>query len=278
MKPTADLRDAEQWRCDADAVEAIRRLTPEETPVGIVYDSLPYAVVMATPQDIEDLAVGFTVSERIAGAGDIEDIRIAEHADGVVADILLRKSARKSKAWVRQRTIEGRSSCGLCGVQSLKDAVRPLPRLPDGLAVRRAAIQAAVDALDEAQPLGRQTRATHAAAWADASGRLLLVREDVGRHNALDKLIGAALRAGCDPAQAFIVITSRCSYEMIEKVAAAGVSLLAAISAPTALAIRKAEECGMTLIALARADGHVIFVRPDRVVDAASVPVQGVGA
>jgi FdhD protein len=179
---------------------------------------------------------------------------------------------------VRQRTIEGRSSCGLCGVQSLKDAVRPIERLPEGLVVRRAAVQAAVDALDGRQPLGRATRATHAAAWADASGELLLVREDVGRHNALDKLIGAALRAGLDPAQAFIVVTSRCSYEMVEKAASARAALLVTISAPTALAIRKAEDCGMTLVCLARSDGHTVFTRPDRIVDAAPVSVAGQNA
>jgi FdhD protein len=278
MTSAADIRPAEQWRRDTGRIEQITRATPEETPVGIVYDSLPYAVVMASPIDVEDLAIGFTVSERIAGFGDIEDIRLSQHADGLVADILLKKTARKSKAWVRQRTIEGRSSCGLCGVQSLTDAVRPLPTLPEGLAVRREAIQAAVDALDAHQPLGRETRATHAAAWADADGALLLVREDVGRHNALDKLVGASLRAGLDPSCAFVVVTSRCSYEMVEKTAAAGIALLVAVSAPTALAIRKAEECGMTLVALARADGHAVFARPDRVVDAAPAPVQGVQA
>jgi FdhD protein len=278
MTPTTDIRTAEQWRRDPARVEPISRALPEETPVGVGYDSVPYAVVMATPQDVEDLAIGFTVSERIAGYDDIEEIRVSEHEEGLVADILLKRTARRSKAWVRKRTIEGRSSCGLCGVQSLKDAVRPLPMLPDGLVVRRDALQAAVDAMDEQQPLGRETRATHAAGWADTSGRLLLVREDVGRHNALDKLIGASLKAGLDPTQAFILVTSRCSYEMVEKAAAAGVSLLAAISAPTALAVRKAEACGMTLAALARADGHAVFVRPDRVVDGATVPVQGVQA
>lgn len=278
MARTTDTRTAEQWRKDSSRVEPISRVVPEETPVGIVYDSLPYAVVMASPRDVEDLAIGFTVSERIAAFADIEDIRVSEHDDGLVADILLKTSARKSKAWVRQRTIEGRSSCGLCGVQSLKDAVRPIASLPEGLMVRRGAIQAAVDALEAQQPLGQETRATHAAAWANATGQLLAVREDIGRHNALDKLIGAALGGGFDPACAFIVVTSRCSYEMVEKAAAAGVSLLVAISAPTALAIRKAEACGMTLVALARSDGHAVFTRPDRVVDAVTVPVQGVDA
>jgi FdhD protein len=176
---------------------------------------------------------------------------------------------------MRQRAIAGRSGCGLCGVQSLEEAVRPLTPLPAGLTVRREAVQAALAELEIRQALGRATRATHAAAWADPDGRLLAVREDVGRHNALDKLIGAAARTGFDPARAFIVVTSRCSYEMVEKTAIAGVALLAAISAPTALAIRKAKAANLTLIALARADGHAVFAGAERLLDTAAAGVSG---
>ncbi len=262
------LVPALQWRSDAGRVSAIERATPEETPVGLCYDSEPYAVLMATPADLEDLAVGFTVTERIAAADDIDAIRVGEHADGLVVDMLLTQEGRRKLGRLRPRTVEGRSSCGLCGVQSLEDAIRALPVLPGGLSIGRSAVQAAVAELETLQPLGRQTRAMHAAGWADASGRLLLAREDVGRHNALDKLIGAALRAGHDPSQAFIVVTSRCSYEMVEKTALAGVALLAAISAPTALAIRKANAANLTLIALARPDGHTVFAGPDRLSEA----------
>ena len=146
-------------------------------------------------------------------------------------------------------------------------AVRPLPRVTDSLRLSRKAIQAAVSGLDAAQALGLETRATHAAGWADATGRIGLVREDVGRHNALDKLIGAGARAGLSTEGAFAIITSRCSYEMVEKAAMAGFELLVAVSAPTALAIRKAEEAGITLIALARADGHMVFSGEHRVID-----------
>jgi FdhD protein len=263
MQPT-EVRPAEAWR--DGAAERITREVPDEAAIGILYDSRPYVVVMGTPADIEDLAVGFTLTERIAAYADIQAVSVSEADEGLIADVLLSPGAGEALAVARRRTLESRSSCGLCGVESLKEAVRPIPRVGAGPAVTRAAVQAALAALEQDQALGRRTRATHAAAWCRPSGELALVREDVGRHNALDKLIGAALRAGLDPAEAFIVVTSRCSYEMVEKTAAVGVSILVAISAPTALAIRKAEAAGMTLIALARADGHTVFTRPERLV------------
>jgi FdhD protein len=185
----------------------------------------------------------------------------------VVVDVLLSPNASKAMSLARRRTLEARSSCGLCGVESLREAVRPMRRVDAGPRISRGAIQTALTALENEQVLGKRTRATHAAAWADAAGNLRLIREDVGRHNALDKLVGAAARAGLDPEVAFIVITSRCSYEMIEKTAAAGVSVLVAISAPTALAISQATAAGMTLVALAREDGHCVFTGAERIVE-----------
>ena len=265
---TVNTRDAQQWRVGRPGVEAISRVLPDETPIGISYNDRPHAVLMATAQDVEDLAVGFTITESIAEIGDIEDITVEERADGVAVNLMLKPMAEQSLALARKRTLEGRSSCGLCGVTKISEAVRAL-RSAEGAGPRvsRGAIQRALAALEEAQDLGKLTRAMHAAAWFDVDGTLRLVREDVGRHCALDKLIGASLAEGLDPAQAFIVVTSRCSYEMVEKTAMAGVAVLAAISAPTALAIRKAEEAGLTLIALARADGHAVFTRPERIVD-----------
>ena len=258
-----------QWRAGASAPDGITRAVPEETAVGISYDSEAYAVLMATPQDVADLALGFTVSERIAKADEVLDVRVSEHDEGLVADVLLSKSGAVSARDRRRRNMEGRSSCGLCGVQSPEDALRALPVLADGLTVTRDVIQTALSAMEPLQVLGNQTRATHAAAWADQQGRVLLVREDVGRHNALDKLIGAAFKAGLNPAEAFVIVTSRCSYEMVEKTVLAGVSLLVAISAPTALAIRKAEGANLTLVALARHDGHAVFTGAHRVLGAA---------
>jgi len=261
-----ESRAASQWRRSEGEASQIRRDLADEAAVGLAYDGRPHAVLMATPADLEDLAVGFTLSERIARANQIEAVSVEARPEGVLIDVTLSAEGRKSRARARVRTMEGRSSCGLCGVQRLSAAIRPLDPVAAGLVVSRDAVHAALTALDGAQSLGRITRATHAAAWAKADGGLALVREDVGRHNALDKLIGAGVRSGLDAAPAFALVTSRCSYEMVEKAAIAGFSILVAISAPTALAIRKAEEAGMTLIALARADGCTVFTHPERIV------------
>ncbi|MEO8927787.1 MAG: formate dehydrogenase accessory sulfurtransferase FdhD [Caulobacteraceae bacterium] len=262
-----ETHPAQLWRRAEGLSEAITRDLADERAIALSYDSRPYVVVMGTPADVEDLAVGFTVTERIAPFEAIERVILSSTEEGLLADVLLSPSAGHALSRARRRTLEARSSCGLCGVESLKEAVRPIAAVGEGPRIARGAIQAALAALEGGQSLGRQTRATHAAAWADPSGAVRLVREDVGRHNALDKLIGAALRAGLEPADAFIVVTSRLSYEMVDKTAAAGVAVLAAISAPTALAIRQATAAGMTLIALAREDGHAVFTRPERIVE-----------
>ncbi len=255
MAQTLRYRQGVQWR--ADGQSTIERATPHEAAIGISFNGRPHTVLMATPADLEDLARGFAVTEGIATL--IDAVEITEADKGFLVDV---RASALSKA--RPRSLEGRSSCGLCGVQRLADAMRPIPRVGEGPIVSHEAVQAAVAALGDRQSLGRQTRATHAAAFADAAGSILEVREDVGRHNALDKLAGALMARGLDPAAGFIVVTSRCSFEMVEKAARIGASLIVAVSAPTDLAIAKAEEAGMTLIALARADGHTVFTRPDR--------------
>ena len=265
--PEATSRyDASLWRNDGPMPEPMKRELANEAAIGLLYDSHPYVVVMGTPADIEDLAVGFTLTERIAEFRDIEEISITQSDEGLLADILLSPRASRAVSLARRRTLESRSSCGLCGIESLRDAVRAIPRVTDGPSLPHSAIQRALAMLDSGQALGNRTRATHAAAWANVSGEVLMIREDVGRHNALDKLVGAAARAGLDPRDAFIIVTSRCSYEMVEKTAAAGVSILVAISAPTALAIEKASAAGMTLVALARSDGHCVFTCAERII------------
>ncbi len=266
--PPFDVRPAESWRSALELREAILRDTPLEAAIGIAFDSAPYVVVMASPADVEDLAVGFTVTEQVAPLSAIERVTVSSQPEGLLADILLTKSAGENLSRSRRRTLESRSSCGLCGVETLRDAVRPITPVGPGPVVSRSAVQRALAALENGQALGARTRATHAAAWSDDAGTVLLLREDVGRHNALDKLVGAALRAGLDPQGAMILVTSRCSYEMVEKTAAAGVSILVAISAPTSLAIDRAEAAGMTLIALARADGHMVFCGGHRLAEA----------
>ena len=251
-----------QWR--RGLTSALERPLAEEAPLAIAYDGRPHAVLMATPADAADLAVGFTLSERIAAFHEIGAVSVRREGEGLVADVSLSPAAMARLPEARERRLESRTSCGLCGVESLDDAVRSIPVLTGGPRLSHGALQVAFAALEEAQALGRETRATHAAAWADAHGTLCLVREDVGRHNALDKLIGAAAREGLDPAVAVVLITSRCSYEMVEKAASAGVTILAAISAPTALAVRTAQAVNMTLIALARADGHTVFAGAER--------------
>ena len=263
----AQTRLAERWTAADDSVAVEERSVPDEAAIGIAYDSRPHLVVIGTPADIEDLAVGFTVTEGVARFDQIERVTVSHTEAGWSADVLLTREGAASAELARRRTLEARSSCGLCGVEALSDALRPTRRVAGNLTVARGAIQRAVAAMEGSQPLGRSTRATHAAAWADASGEVRIVREDVGRHNALDKVVGAAVRAGLDPAAAFIVITSRCSYEMVDKTACAGVALLVAVSAPTALAIHRAETAGMTLVALARADGHTVFAGSGRIVD-----------
>ena len=263
-KAAAQRHAATQWRVGAGS-ETIARATPQEVAVGLSFDGRPHTVLMATPADVADLARGFTLTEAVAKAEDVLEIEVTETDLGILADVKLRPGAIQRKA--RPRTLEGRSSCGLCGVQRLADAVRPLPRLEGGARVSHQAVQRAVDALGEAQTLGRLTRATHAAAFADADGALVLVREDVGRHNALDKLAGGMAREDRSALAGFVVVTSRCSFEMVEKTVRMGCSILVAVSAPTDLAIRRAEESALTLIALARADGHTVFTYPERLLD-----------
>jgi FdhD protein len=266
MSRTAQRRSAAQWRVGAGS-QPIERATPQEVAVGLSFDGRPHTVLMATPADVEDLARGFTLTEAVARAEDILAVEVTETDLGILADVKLQPGAIQRKA--RPRTLEGRSSCGLCGVQRLADAVRPLPKVEGGAKVTHQAVQRAVDALGDTQALGRLTRATHAAAFADDEGRLVVVREDVGRHNALDKLAGAMARDGRDASEGFVLVTSRCSFEMVEKTVRMGCSILVAVSAPTDLAIRRAEESGLTLVALARADGHTVFTCAERVLDAA---------
>uniref|UniRef100_UPI0035B07052 formate dehydrogenase accessory sulfurtransferase FdhD n=1 Tax=Stella sp. TaxID=2912054 RepID=UPI0035B07052 len=239
-----------------------------ELPVAIAYDGETHVVMMATPADLEDLAVGFTLAEGIvADVGEIQDLLVADLDVGMRVRLTI-PPERVAALAERHRNLPGRSGCGLCGIASIEAALRPLPPAPPGPTVAASAVLAAVAALPARQAANRATGAVHAAALADRDGRLRLVREDVGRHNALDKLVGAAARAGLKPDEGFLVLTSRCSMEMVQKAATAGFAVIVAISAPTMLAIELARDAGLTLAGFARPDGFNLYTHPGRVVAA----------
>jgi FdhD protein len=242
----------------------------EETPVALIYNAQPHVVMMATPVDLEDFALGFSLSEAIIEqASDLESMSILQLDNGY--EISLRIPERRQALLSdRRRNLVGRSGCGLCGSETISEAMRAAPHVPAGLSITSDAVHRALASLRDTQTINAATGATHAAAWADADGNLFAVREDVGRHNALDKLIGAITTAGQDSARGFAVITSRASYEMVLKSATVGVPLLAAISAPTALAVRLAEDAGMTLIGFARNHNHVVYSCPARLISASN--------
>ncbi len=230
-----------------------------EAPVSIVYGNQPYAVMMATPSDLDDFVTGFSLTEGIvARADEIRNIAIEPRRDGIVVTVDL-EPGRFREHLARRRNLSGRTSCGLCGVENLSDMPKTA-RGPDAVTtLTPAAIRRALAQIERHQPLNRLTRSVHAAAWCDLDGRILVAREDVGRHNALDKLIGARLRAGRDARDGFVLVTSRASFEMVEKAAIFGAGALVAISAPTSLAIERARALGVALVCVAREDGAVLF-------------------
>ncbi|MFY7961587.1 MAG: formate dehydrogenase accessory sulfurtransferase FdhD [Elsteraceae bacterium] len=232
-----------------------------ETPVNLLYGGLPYAVMMASPLDLEDFAAGFSLTEGlIESVDEIRAIRREDRADGVLLDVELTPGRFRAHL-ARRRSLSARTGCGVCGVASLEETPRAKHPVESAPLPAPSAIERAVGALEARQPLNLLTRAVHAAAWCDLNGRILEIREDVGRHNALDKLIGARLRAGAGPQSGFILITSRCSFEMVEKTAIFGAPALVALSAPTSLAIERAEALHLALFAIARDDGAVAFTQ-----------------
>lgn len=237
-----------------------------EAPVNLVYGSVPHAVMMATPGDLEDFAYGFSLTEGIIEeAAEIRGVEV-EAAEGGLRLLVDLAPGRLREHLARKRAISGRTGCGVCGIEDLDALPRAIPRPAPLLTLAVPAIARALTVMEAEQRLGATTRAVHAAAWARLDGTLLAVREDVGRHNALDKLIGALLRAGTDPADGFLIITSRCSFEMVEKAARLGAGAIVAISAPTSLALERAKAHGLTLCAIARADSLTVFTGEERLV------------
>ncbi|MDQ0346912.1 formate dehydrogenase accessory sulfurtransferase FdhD [Ancylobacter vacuolatus] len=247
------------------------RAIPEETPVAIVHNGSTYAVMMATPADLEDFGYGFSLTEGVIDSlADVQSIETLEFEDeagvlGVEVRLWL-DEARAGQMVARRRQIAGPTGCGLCGVESLELAVKPARTVADGARFSAAEISRAVASLPPAQLLNHQTRAVHAAAFWEPEAGLVAVREDVGRHNALDKLVGHLVREGHKAGGGVVLLTSRVSIEMVQKTAMLGASVLVAVSAPTALALRTAEKAGITLVAIARDDGFEVFTHPHRIV------------
>ncbi|MGC4404792.1 formate dehydrogenase accessory sulfurtransferase FdhD [Methyloversatilis sp. MC4-4] len=261
LHPAQRLRSAVRvsGRMRTASVECVA----EEVPVAMVYNGISHAVMLATPADLEDFGTGFSLAEGIvARASEIHDIDTAHHVDGI--EVRMQVSNRAFDALkARRRSLAGRTGCGLCGVDSLGQVSREVKPVAARPSVDEAAIHRAFVALGEGQALHALTGSVHAAAWAHADGTLFAVREDVGRHNALDKLIGAVALAGLDTTQGFAVVTSRASYEMVLKLASVGGGLLAAISAPTGLAIDLAGRTGVTLCGFVR-DGRMAIYTESR--------------
>lgn len=251
-------------RLDGGAIVQGTATVAEEVPIAFVYNGRTHVVVMGTPADIEDLAIGFSRTE-----GVIDDVSRIERVDVVRAshgiEVQMQIPATDAERLEhRARGLVSRTGCGLCGVETIDEALRvPVPVGMD-LRVRRAAVWAACAEVSRLQTLNNETNAVHAAGWARANGALDIVREDVGRHNALDKVIGALVRQRVDASGGFVVVTSRASYEMVQKTATCGVQLLAAISRPTGLAIRFADAAGVTLAGLVRGTTANVYSRPER--------------
>jgi FdhD protein len=241
------------------------RVVPEETPVAITYNRVTHAVMMATPDDLRDFAVGFSLSENIVPqAGAIEEYAVVEAEGGLELRMWI-TAGYMAALEKRRRRLAGATGCGMCGLESLAEALRPVPDAPAGVQATAEDILAAVESLGPAQVLNQATRAVHAAGfWLPGCG-LQAVREDVGRHNALDKLYGALALQGQTAADGIVVLTSRISIELVQKAARMGAAVVAAVSAPTALAVRAAEAAGMTLVGVTRRDGFEVFAGGERI-------------
>ena len=237
----------------------------EEVPVALVYNGISHAVMLVTPANLEDFALGFSLSECVVGrSGEILDLELVEQPNGI--EVHMQLSAERAHALkAHRRTLAGRTGCGLCGTESLDQLARRAVTVRSCAALSRGALPRAMEALHAAQRLFHLTGAVHAAAWCNFDGGIELVREDVGRHNALDKLIGALAtqRKGFDGG--FVLMTSRASYEIVQKSAAVGIAVVAAVSAPTGMAVRVATESGVTLIGFVRGERHCVYSHPERV-------------
>ena len=236
----------------------------EEVPIVLVYNGISHVVMLATPTNLEDFALGFSITEGIIqNPQEFLSARVYQRANGIEVNIKIPEQ-RFACLTDKGRNLTGRTGCGLCGASTLKQAIRQPPPVYSSVSVTAEQLTAALADLHNKQSLNQLTGAIHAAAWVEPERGIVDVREDVGRHNALDKLLGLLCRTGKDVNTGFVIVTSRASYEMVQKTAFMGIGLLVAISAPTGLAIRLAEQTGLTLIGFARHDKHVVYTHPQR--------------
>ena len=260
---TSGLTKVFRWQ--GDESEHADDIIAGEVAVAMTYNKMSHVVMMATPADLEDFALGFSLTERIITAPQLLlSTRVIPREQGIEVAMTVPPDIAEDIR-LKRRNLTGRTGCGLCGAESLEQALRYPDPVTNQLRISHAALQQAIDALSRHQPLQAATGAVHGAAFCNAQGEVLAAREDVGRHNALDKLIGHLVRAGIDPATGFVLVTSRASYEMVYKTAAAGIELMVAVSAPTTLAVEFAMHCGLTLIGFARPGRHNVYTHPERV-------------
>jgi FdhD protein len=262
MEPTRSV-PRQIWR--ESGLSSGSRSIPEETAVALTYNGGTYAVMMTTPLDLEDFAVGFSLSEGVISASaDIDSLDIVCLDNGVELRMWLGKS-RADHLQERRRHIAGPTGCGLCGIESIAEALRPAAVVGHGQQFSPQQIMGAMQSLPSRQKLNIETRAVHGAAFWNVTRGIVALREDVGRHNALDKLSGALARASALASDGIVLLTSRVSVEMVQKTAAIGAPVIVSVSAPTALAVRMADAAGITLAAIARADGFEVFTHPYRI-------------
>ena len=260
------VREREFTRLEGGAAGARgeRAAVAEEVPIAFIYNGRPHVVMMGTPADLDDFAVGFSFTEEIVRSGsEISRLEVVRHAQGIELQLAIPDDAAR-RLESRGRQLVGQTGCGLCGVETVAEALRPPRRLPVGRPpVARHALWRAEEVLPELQQWNRETGSLHAAAWVNDAGAPEVVREDVGRHNALDKVVGALSRSGRRADEGFLLVTSRASYEMVQKATVAGARLLAAVSRPTGLAVRLAEASGLTLVALLRGRTANVYAHPE---------------
>jgi len=247
------------------AVVACDETLAEEVPVALAYNGISHAVMLATPTDLEDFALGFSLSECIVGrVGEILDLEIVERGSGI--EVQMQVTAERAQALkLHRRSLAGRTGCGLCGTESLDHLARRAARVESTSLLAEGAVSRALGQLQAGQQLFGLTGAVHAAAWCDTTGAIQMLREDVGRHNALDKMIGAVTQQRRSFDGGFVLMTSRASYEIVQKSAAVGIAVVAAVSAPTGMAVRVAVDSGVTLVGFARGEKHCVYSHPERI-------------